>query len=73
MWLQIYLFMTGVTAIWMSQCEGYRWRKISPIIGIIGQPAWMITSYQNEQWGIFVLAFFYTAAWIKGIKTYWLD
>lgn len=40
------------------------------IIGFIGQPAWLYTSYTNEQWGIFALSFVYIFSYVNGIKNW---
>jgi len=37
-----------------------------PIFGIICQPFWFITSWQNKQWGIFALAVWYLFVWTFG-------
>lgn len=70
---QIAIAFTGLVAIWLSQDSRDSWRRYACLFGIVGQPFWFYSAYTNEQWGIFTLAFFYTFAWIKGIKTNWLD
>lgn len=70
---QIAIAFTGLIAIWLSQDKRDSWRRYACLFGIVGQPFWFYSAYTNEQWGIFVLAFFYTLAWIKGIKTNWFD
>jgi hypothetical protein len=61
----------GLTAIWFSQSTNVKQRKFAPILGLCSQPFWFYATYSAEQWGIFVLAVFYTLAWCRGIKTYW--
>ena len=68
---QIIIAISGVSAIWLSQDADQNHRKYAPIIGLIGQPFWFYSSYMSEQWGIFVLSFFFTAAWYRGYRTYW--
>jgi nicotinamide riboside transporter PnuC len=68
---QTMIVVTGVLAIWLSQDALESRRKWAPILGLIGQPFWFYAAYTTEQWGIFVLCFFYTAAWAKGLYTYW--
>jgi len=69
---QIAIAMTGVTAIFLSQCESVDYRRFASIFGLIGQPFWFYSAYTAEQWGIFVLCLFYTFAWFKGFRLYWL-
>jgi len=68
---QIIIAITGVVAIWLSQDGQERWRRYSCIFGLVGQPFWFYSSWQAQQWGIFVLSFFYTLAWLRGLHSYW--
>ena len=69
---QIIIALFGVTSIWLSQSKEYDKRKWACLIALFAQPAWFVTTYQNEQWGMFALCFLYTASWIKGFHTYWI-
>ena len=69
---QIAIALTGVVAIWLSQDEEESKRKYACIFGLIGQPFWFYSAYIAEQWGIFVLCFFYSYAWYKGFKLNWM-
>lgn len=69
---QIIIAFTGSTAIWLSQQSNEAWKKYASILGLIGQPFWFYSSYQAEQWGIFILCFFYTYSWLVGFKNNWL-
>ena len=46
--------------------------KWGVIFGCCSQPFWFVTSYINEQWGIFILSFVYSLTWIIGIYTWWI-
>jgi len=37
------------------------------VLGLLSQPFWLLTSYQNHQWGIFILSVVYCGTWILGI------
>ena len=69
---QIMIALCGVSAVFLSQCERHNLRKWASVIGLIGQPFWLIATWKAQQWGIFGLCFVYTAAWAKGFYTYWL-
>jgi hypothetical protein len=69
--VQIFIAVTELIAIWLLQDERESHRKFAPIFGMLGQPFWFYSSYQADQWGAFVLCFFFTAAWIKCLKVYW--
>ncbi|QKZ05829.1 hypothetical protein [Pseudomonas eucalypticola] len=64
--------LLGLAAIWLSQSRRESRRRYACVFGMIGQPFWFWSSIQAEQWGIFILSCFYTIAWAKGIKNYWL-
>ena len=70
---QVAIAFTGVIAIWLSQDERSNFRKYACLFGITGQPFWMYSAIVAEQWGILTLTFFYTWAWIKGIRVHWLN
>ena len=68
---QIMIGLTSAIAIYLSQSDD-RYTRYACLFGVVGQPFWFYSSYQTEQWGIFVLCFFYAFAWGQGIKKYWL-
>jgi hypothetical protein len=70
---QIAIALTGVVAIWLSQDSRDDWRKYACLFGMAGQPFWFYSAYTAEQWGIFVLCFFYTYAWFKGVRLHWIN
>jgi len=70
---QIFIAFTGVTAIFLSQTGSDSTRKYASVFGLIGQPFWFYSAYVAEQWGIFILCFFYAIAWAKGFKMYWIN
>ncbi len=69
---QYILGLLGVTALWLSQSEDEACRKWAPVFGLLSQPLWIYTSWTHGQWGIVVLCGFYTLAWCRGIKVYWM-
>ena len=69
---QVFIAFTGVIAIFLSQSLDSKLRKFSSIFGLCGQPFWFYTSYKHNQWGIFILCFFYTYSWATGLYNYWI-
>lgn len=63
---QVAIAVLGFSAIWLSQSDSQRSRNVAPFFGLAGQPFWMYTTFVAEQWGIFLLTFFYTVAWARG-------
>jgi len=37
------------------------------VVGIISQPFWIVTSYFNKQWGVFIVSILYLFIWGYGI------
>jgi len=68
---QILIFVFGASAIWfVSRKE--KWKRVGYILGLLGQPFWIITSVEKEQWGILALSLFYIYSWSQGIYNYWI-
>jgi len=68
---QIGILLCGVTAVFLSQCEGIKYRRWACIFGLMGQPFWFYATYVANQWGIFMVCFLYLFSWLKGFYTYW--
>ena len=69
---QIGIALTGVIAIWLTQDARESRRKYACILGLLGQPFWFYSAWSAEQWGIFILCFFYAWAWYKGFHLHWV-
>ena len=37
------------------------------VLGLAAQPFWLITSYLNHQWGVFLLSLVYVVTWSFGV------
>lgn len=53
----------GITAIILVAKKN----KWGFVIGLISQPFWLVTSYLNKQWGVFILTVVYVFTWSYGI------
>jgi len=60
---QIGMFGFGVAAIILVARKN-RWGFV---LGLMSQPFFFITSYVNQQWGLFLLSIIYTGSWVYGI------
>lgn len=69
---QIAIFIFGVSAILLVGYKDDEIRKWGFVLGLIGQPFWIYSSYQSEQWGILLMTLFYTFSWSRGIYTHWI-
>ncbi|EKD56830.1 MAG: hypothetical protein ACD_58C00073G0002 [uncultured bacterium] len=61
--LQIVLAILSISAIILVA----RKNKWGFVFGLASQPFWFITSYQNEQWGVFFISIIYTFSWAYGV------
>lgn len=60
---QFIIVVFGLAAIILVG-QGNRWGFV---IGLIQQPAWFVTTFYNEQWGVLVLSVAYAGSWMLGI------
>ena len=37
------------------------------VFGLASQPFWLLTSYLNKQWGVFLLSIIYVFSWAFGL------
>jgi len=70
--IQGVILVTGALAIWLTQLGLPGASKAACLIGLAGQPFWLLATFRARQWGMFSLSIFYTGAWIFGVWTYWL-
>ncbi len=68
---QVAIAVMGGAAIWLvARLE--KWKRWGYIIGFCSQPFWFYATITAEQWGMFVLAIWYTYCWMQGIYNYWI-
>ena len=60
---QVAIAILGIGAIFLIA----RKNKWGFVIGLLSQPFWLITSYLNKQWGVFLLSVIYIGMWTYGI------
>lgn len=70
---QFMIAINGLIAIALTQLPVPKsWIKFAPVFGLIGQPFWLISTYQNQQFGIFTVCCCYLGLWSIGIYRSWL-
>jgi len=65
------LILSGL-AIWLVTHKSASIRRWGYLAGLAGQPLWLITTYQHEQWGLVALSVWYTVAWGRGVFNFWI-
>jgi hypothetical protein len=69
---QTMIALTGALAIWMTQDRRLAVQKWACVVGLIGEPFWLMSTWREAQWGMFLLTLLYTLAWLRGVKRFWL-
>lgn len=72
MMAQLAIGALGMTAIWLTQSRSSARRRYACLFGLCAQPFWFYTTYQAQQWGIFILCGLYTVSWGRGVWIHWL-
>lgn len=70
--VQIIIALSGAIAILLTQSNTETVRQWACVIGLIGQPFWFYATIKARQWGMLALTCFYTAAWLKGLFSFWI-
>jgi hypothetical protein len=70
---QIFIVIFGLGSIWMTNDPRETVRRWACVAGLMAQPFWFYSAWKAGQWGIFALAFAYTAGWLRGFRHYWMD
>ena len=69
--IQLSLAFFGLLSLWMATGRSERARRWSPVVGLLGQPAWLAFAVGAEAWGLFALSLAYTAVYVRGAWVQW--
>lgn len=69
---QIGIAVCGVSAVWLSQDERIDRRRWASVMGLLGQPFWLVETISAGQWGIVALCALYTWSWARGFYVHWI-
>jgi hypothetical protein len=70
---QIWIVVFGLLAISLTTLNKKGLRKLGVIVGLISQPAFIITAYINNQSGLLILSVIYIFIWANGILVQFLN
>jgi hypothetical protein len=68
---QFALAFFGLSALYMATGNNPRARRYAPIVGLMGQPAWLYFAYEVSAWGLMLLSLAYTLVYIRGAVLQW--
>lgn len=64
--------LCGATAVHLSQDVELQRRRWAPVMGMLGQPFWVVETAINHQWGVLALTLVYGWGWGKGLWNHWV-
>lgn len=62
---QVAILICTVGALWLLGEPG-PWMRWGYLVGLAGQPFYLISTWRARQWGMFFAAFFVTGLWVRG-------
>lgn len=69
--IQLALAFFGLCAMWMALGQSARARRWAPVVGLCGQPFWMVFAVQASAWGLLALSLAYSAVYVRGVWVQW--
>lgn len=69
--IQLALAFFGLTALYMATGHSLRARRWAPLVGLCGQPFWLVFAWQADAWGLMALSLAYTGVYIRGAWLQW--
>lgn len=68
--IQAAILILSAAAMWLVSGRS-RHARLGWAIGLVSQPFWLYATWQADQWGMFLLAVFYTGTWARGLVNHW--
>lgn len=68
---QLLIAIFGLTSISLAMGHNPTGRKWAPVIGLAGQPFWLLFAIDSKAWGLLALVLAYTAVYLRGIYLHW--
>lgn len=69
--IQLALAFFGLTALYMATGHNLRARRWAPLIGLAGQPFWVLFALDAGAWGLLALSMAYSAVYVRGAWLQW--
>lgn len=68
MWQQFAIPVTTVLCLFLVANENIRIRRWGFVVGLIGQPIWIIRNFHNQEWGMLVTSIVVTGLYLYGCR-----
>lgn len=69
--IQFALAFFGLTAMWLATGTNARGRRWAPVVGLCGQPFWIVFALGTNAYGLLLLSLVYSAVYVRGIVVQW--
>lgn len=69
--IQLALAFFGLSALWMATGRNVLARRWAPLVGLAGQPFWLVFAFQTQAWGLMALSLAYTGVYVRGAWVQW--
>ncbi len=67
-WDQLLLLALSATTIWLMTFKDRKMHLIGYICGFLSEFPWIYMAYKAEQWSVIILALWWGAMYLRGIK-----
>lgn len=68
---QLFIAVFGLTALHLGLGVESRLRRWAPLIGLCGQPFWVVHAWKSGGWGIAILVAAYTVVYANAALVQW--
>lgn len=65
--LQAWIILTSVISILLVTDHNIRFVRIGCVIGLLGQPAWIYSTWITGQYGMLLVSFAFTFAYLRDL------
>ena len=65
---QLSIVITGAFQTWLLTRGDIKFSTLGCMVGLVGAPFWLYTSYKNKQVGIFLISIWYAICFIDGLR-----
>lgn len=69
--IQFALAAFGIAALVMAMTNDPTLRRWAPVVGLCGQPFWLLFAYQTGAWGLFIISVVYTMVYAYNAGVQW--
>lgn len=69
--IQFALAFFGLTALYMATGHNLCARRWAPLVGLAGQPFWIVFAVQSAAWGLLALSIAYSCVYVRGAWLQW--